>query len=656
MSLAPLSLDLFSDHIVQSIVDQLPFAIALCLASNGTSPYQNQLLNAVYKLVEVYPLSDLNVPIDIQSLKRRFLLGSTPTMLVQTILVTSLDPLLKLFDTYPSVRIRKLVVNYKVLQELNQKMANRVLSVALICSDPDVYDSESDFEMAAHQIVDIPKIISKIHEDFFPKLTHLELDFRGYARGTPDKPNDFSRMPSNLDSIHLHNVMFEGLCGLPTHLKHLKLIEDEHGWENVREPISLAHLTLLASVEVKSLGMLELLELPCQLQRLKLSNVILSEGFDTFGKLTKLKHLLLHNMKFDSSKIALHSSELRDLELSLYDINITHSILRSVPEPVKIEKLTLFGVFNVKELKRFCSLTSLTAIDSDFDELPLIKSLEYIKITQLRFGEEVLVGDFSSLHQMKELIVAGCGLRGIGCKFPTNLEILDLSGNEIQIIVEKLPSKLKKLDLTSNLISSLEEVIDGCEHLKELLLDENSISELSSTTLPLPDSICNLSVLENTIYKLDPKFHFPRSTRILNIQASGLPIKDLFAILPPKVVLFSYASDVNVTTTVDDKKIVVASPYLWDVNLMKIGNFRIVWTDCPKLEYLGINCSHMFQISVEDFPPNICQLNLQDNKIEHIEGDFRMFPHLAKVDLSSNELDVWKGQHADKIIPSMIFE
>lgn len=172
MSLAPLSLDLFSDHIVQSIVDQLPFAIALCLASNGTSPYQNQLLNAVYKLVEVYPLSDLNVPIDIQSLKRRFLLGSTPTMLVQTILVTSLDPLLKLFDTYPSVRIRKLVVNYKVLQELNQKMANRVLSVALICSDPDVYDSESDFEMAAHQIVDIPKIISKIHEDFFPKLAY----------------------------------------------------------------------------------------------------------------------------------------------------------------------------------------------------------------------------------------------------------------------------------------------------------------------------------------------------------------------------------------------------------------------------------------------------------------------------------------------------
>ena len=60
MGSIPLELLQFPEHIIQTIIDALPFKLVLCLASNGSSIFHKQLVNRVFRTVELGPFTSSN--------------------------------------------------------------------------------------------------------------------------------------------------------------------------------------------------------------------------------------------------------------------------------------------------------------------------------------------------------------------------------------------------------------------------------------------------------------------------------------------------------------------------------------------------------------------------------------------------------------------
>lgn len=239
--------------------------------------------------------------------------------------------------------------------------------------------------------------------------------------------------------------------------------------------------------------------------------VIIREDVPAFTRMRKLKSLILshsnlseiHPMWFsgmDDNQIALVDASVNQLQRLRLDkdslpllqvLNLSQNSLFDVSlrDFVALESLVLNSnqLRNLEFLRGFNNLKNLHAENNDLREIKTIDlqghdSLEYVNLA-INFISRVEANSFDRLTRLKYLNMSHNSLDGL--QFftifaqMTNLEVLDVSSNQIQEIPSLQLFKmnnLRHLNVSSNFITEIpEKSFSGLFSLKQLQLDNNKI-------------------------------------------------------------------------------------------------------------------------------------------------------------------------------------
>ncbi|CAD5120363.1 unnamed protein product [Dimorphilus gyrociliatus] len=212
-----------------------------------------------------------------------------------------------------------------------------------------------------------------------------------------------------------------------------------------------------------------------------------------------------------------HGQAANDLGVFLYqtlDIPTKHILLRNVKGdmntsniskcfPSKTITLTILkSSIRAGNLLNFSSLKNLIIVECGMRQLQLegLDSLESLDVSENR-----LTSLPASIGRFKQLKVIRAVKNHLTCLPPfelTNLEILDVSWNQLKILPNQLCSctSLRQLNVSNNQLISLPEDIGLCSQLRTIDLEQNKLKTVPtslSTLNKLKDIILNYNPLED---------------------------------------------------------------------------------------------------------------------------------------------------------------
>lgn len=172
----------------------------------------------------------------------------------------------------------------------------------------------------------------------------------------------------------------------------------------------------------------------------------------------------------------------------------SHKLPKEVYNCTQLEELELVNtqIRKVKHLKRFTSLTGLYILNNQPKNKIRISKTKTVRTVAMRGNTPSLPRSFAPLAALERLDLASNGITNFpkGLTRNKNLKQLILSNNAItELSLPVLPT-LEKLELIRNKIEHVPESIRNLSGLKQLTLNYNSIRSVAP-------AIANLSGLEN---------------------------------------------------------------------------------------------------------------------------------------------------------------
>ncbi|XP_053253420.1 monocyte differentiation antigen CD14 [Podarcis raffonei] len=214
----------------------------------------------------------------------------------------------------------------------------------------------------------------------------------------------------------------------------------------------------------------------------------------------KVSSLRFHKVTSAPLDDRLNMSRLRRWLETLQNLTVTESQVTSVPCEISkmFTALHLLDVsgnnFQDQTLKStFCEgvflqlqilklhHNNLTSFETVCRTLGHLKMLTHLDLSQNNFQPRVFSSSCTWPHSLHIFNLSSTGLEQIGNSLPPNIEILDLSANNIFTLDFSLPA-LKELYLSKNRLQTVPS-LDRLPSLQVLSLDQNQISQLPSNHL-----------------------------------------------------------------------------------------------------------------------------------------------------------------------------
>ncbi|EAZ62924.2 Leucine rich repeat protein [Scheffersomyces stipitis CBS 6054] len=693
-----LHLDRFPLHIVESIICHLPFRLALAVVSNGSSPYQHPLLNAVYRNIEVNTeegYDDDPLCMSLERLRKRYLLDSAVASVHMSVYIPvgNFEVVAEFIDRNTHIHVQNLRVIDEPSKELFTRMSTIVQRVKKLSFEtPEEFDEASEQAMLEYTL---PANLYGLHtfdfhtEMYMPlHLSKLELQIFSFKediiQSLPPSleslsiilhqaepfllPDEMALLPKTIKSLQLEQCLVlqgkgEITIDFPNTLQSFTFVAYEN-FENL--VLDLSNLINLTDIDINGLQYnlpLSAFKLPASIENLQFKSGLLSEGMYQIEELSKLKQLSLfrrpkpQNNEYENElnsslfkRVVLPSGLQQFIIQDGFGISsqgCNPLLLRNFDLPKDLARLSLANCTLHAILEHMSKLTdlSLTSVGT-FDQLSTLQTLTKLRITNskipLYFWEDVL-----HMASLRNLEVSFCELKGFPLKLPERLERLNLGENNITEVNVQLPYKLFDLKLCRNFITSF--IIIGESKLRNLDLDINKLTEINNTTFQIPGSVKELSLRTNPITTVHKDFTFPREIRFLYLNRTSIvKVEEVLAKLPPQIVELEMDSKRRVQDGDKPKSIRVSSPTLWKASIMNcLVDCEIIWEDCSNLEYIDMSYNTIEVIRVETFPLSLKSLRLKQCGLREVEGDFYKLPNLLLADLRNNNSLSWSNEQRE---------
>ncbi|KAG7661299.1 uncharacterized protein J8A68_005191 [[Candida] subhashii] len=359
--------------------------------------------------------------------------------------------------------------------------------------------------------------------EIYPNLRDFRI-FYSYVPLGIDEPNEVSVTVGELlkipDTLRILTIdLLEGQLlpdnlKLPPSLRVLSISNTRmsgNGWSSVTFPETLTELTL-------QVDCLEGIELPKSLQRLYLTTTFPIESVNFLD----LKHLV--NLKLDGewvgeNFICSFPSSLETLQVlfeysPLEEVVIEASNLKQVA--FKEAPFKCIGTSNFELPDCVESLSFDTSMENCLSEME-----EYLKSRHGKIERNIFPSS------LRELYLASNFLEGVGLQSYSNLEKLELLGNNISRL-DKLPSSLKSLRLDGSPICKCltPTIFSDLTNLRELRMADTKINEYfesdQSRVLNFPSSLVILNLSNNKLQLgVAPRLLLSGCTQLQELWLSG---------------------------------------------------------------------------------------------------------------------------------------
>ncbi|EAZ63800.2 hypothetical protein PICST_28339 [Scheffersomyces stipitis CBS 6054] len=531
MGSIPLELLQFPEHIIQTIIDALPFKLVLCLASNGSSIFHKQLVNRVFRTVELGPFTSSNralkVEWDSSILWERPYYTMLKEIEAKYMNFTSIKILDLFFEENSEIHVNNLIVrdtpNQEVLNQIH-RLTKKMKRVSLKC-ETDSTNQQVDKEL------NLPEGLYGFSSKYFPdmrvsfpeNLQRLELEVF-------DSVSILDKLPSRLTHLQLYSVeelpliALRDFCLFPRTLKHLELgncidfgnetevkidlplsLESFHVSSEVNPSVCLdiSHLTNLRKMTVSFFGdsaPMSILKFPISIEELSLQSTSFPFETEVISGLERLKsfgQLVLYPSHWiPSCKLSLPDS----VESISIDCG-GHSFESVVEYPKYLRTIFLTRCGSINPLGILDNLIVLSIDNSEFAYYahPMVQPIE----NNWR--------NLDMLESLKELSIIDSSMENIP-KLPPFLRFLDLRCNALEKIDTQLPDTLVVIIVSKNKLVQFDG--SGYKQLRKLDLSDNLISELSYITLKLPPGLRELSLKGNPITCVAPGFAISKSLQL----------------------------------------------------------------------------------------------------------------------------------------------
>ncbi|WP_372371154.1 leucine-rich repeat domain-containing protein [Candidatus Uabimicrobium sp. HlEnr_7] len=298
--------------------------------------------------------------------------------------------------------------------------------------------------------------------------------------------NSFGQIPEslllleNLNSLDLSNTRLKTIFSIGELENLSELYINSNRLKEIPKDIRKLHLLTMLDVSSNRIESIPAEITFTSLSRLKLHNNFISNIPEELVHLRNLTHLDLSHNKISS--LPENIGALKNLEqLYLHNNNIT-SLPTSIARLRKLKKLNLGN-------------NKLTKIPEEITELVELQVLNLASNEICEIPEQ-------SIQQLHRLDLANNKLTQITIDFP-HMTSLNIANNNIENISQEiLCSKMQKLNLSDNKLATLPKRIFENGSLKELLVNNNQLSEI-----PCTKKLWQLNRLElrnNLLQKLPP--------------------------------------------------------------------------------------------------------------------------------------------------------
>ncbi|XP_021483726.1 nephrocan [Meriones unguiculatus] len=313
----------------------------------------------------------------------------------------------------------------------------------------------------------------------FTGLLALE-DFILLASGTESVENDTFKTLSGLKTLELwKNKLRRVPSALPANLEVLKLNDNL--------------IYALHSSDFEGLGKLKILELK--------NNLISALSPSMLSSLTSLQSLMV-----DGNNIASVAGPLNLPHLKY--VSMENNKLHLIPG----------NVFSSLQTLQFLSFSGnlLTKIPTNLPQSLLSLKLERNQLKVVRFR------DVRHLENLSHLYLSGNFLFSIdGVQLLTNLTVLEVSQNRLQMLPPKLPARLQKLDCSSNFIQRVTAPeFQDLRDLKHLFLDNNVVSLFEAGALQRCSQLSNLALEQNLLLYIP--LRLPKTLARLDLKGNAI--------------------------------------------------------------------------------------------------------------------------------------
>ncbi|XP_078529585.1 podocan [Lissotriton helveticus] len=302
-------------------------------------------------------------------------------------------------------------------------------------------------------------------------------------------------LPAALYKLHLKSNKLEKIPKAA--FSHLRGLRELYLQNNLLTNEGMDNETFwhLPSLECLDLSNNNLIQIPSGLPRnivlLHLEkNALRTIPADVFTQIRNLEYLLLHNNKLRAKGI--HPQAFQGLK-KLHTVHLYNNMLERVPSglPRRVKRLMI--LHNL--------ITGISKNDFAFTYYLEDLNLSYNKIISTQIHREA----FRKLRVLKSLDLSGNNLKLLPWGLPKKLEMLKLKNNEISSIPKgslSQMSKLKELNLGNNKLK-INSIYTGAwaelDNLQILDLSENQLSYIPSD---LPESLEYLYLQHNKIVKV----------------------------------------------------------------------------------------------------------------------------------------------------------
>lgn len=382
--------------------------------------------------------------------------------------------------------------------------------------------------------------------------------------------------------------------------------------------LSYNKLTSLENSIFSDLTSLEMLDLK--------NNLIESVSMDTFANLTYLTSLVLSHNFIKNVNFSLNSlSNLNVLSLDfneiysvekhlvanshkLVDLHLNNNKFFRVPsfvENFQILKFLDLGenfIKNLSDLENFSNLKYLYGLRLTENQVETLekhhfnhlKNLQILNLSKNRI-RHIERETFSSNEFLQAIRLDGNAIKNIDYMFEnlTQLVFLNISENSLEIFdYENFPKNLQFLDISKNQINVIKNPNEISQNLKTLNLNQNHLTEISAFVLPR--NLEDLYLASNLIEKISP-YTFLKKPYLKAVDLRGNKISHL------------NENALRISSTKSDEKLpefqLSGNPLVCDCHL------KWMWQDNGQI--MGGNVRHYDIENPETFPYLLEQQELQ---------------------------------------------